>query len=205
MPLGHAKPPGVPGKGPPSRRPRRVPPSRRPLSQSSPARAPPTPVASVVGAEWARACVRRTPRGKLRWGAVFASSTRLTGKPTGSIHAQDSVLVSLKHQNSFVPWGILSLLGNRKVQPIHTACDMFRLWLGPCEARRAGRSGATAQGQPRAASTRPGHRGVRTEATPGASIRAAPPAQVLQEAAVHKVPSAQEGRGAQWPKGIRPR
>ncbi|XP_032261867.1 uncharacterized protein LOC116633315 [Phoca vitulina] len=44
--------------------------------------------------------------------------------------------------------GILSLLGNRKVQPIHTECDMFRLWLGPCEARRAGRPGATAEAGP---------------------------------------------------------
>jgi len=53
-----------------------------------------------------------------------------------------------KAAEQFCPMGILSLLGNRKVQPIHTECDMFRLWLGPCEARRAGRPGATAEAGP---------------------------------------------------------
>lgn len=70
-----------------------------------------TSPASVVGAGLSQSACQQ------RQGVVFVSSTRLTGKPTGSTHAQDLVLVSLNIINSFVSWGILSLLGNRKSAP----------------------------------------------------------------------------------------
>lgn len=74
-------------------------------------------------------------------------------------------------------------------------------WVAGTPRSQEGRPpGATARGRPQATSTGPGPGGVRTEATPGVSIREAPHAQVLQEAAFQKAPSTQEGRGTQWPK-----